>query len=63
MEELVKLVSQKANITEDQARTAVTVVLNFVKQKLPAPIASQVDGVLNSSGSTGGLGSLFGQKK
>lgn len=63
MDELVKLVVQKTGITEDQARTAITTVLNFLKQKLPAPIAGQVDAVLNSSGGVGGaLGGLFGGK-
>lgn len=60
MDELVKLVVQKTGITEDQARTAVTTVLNFLKQKLPAPIAGQVDAVLSGSG--GALGGLFGGK-
>lgn len=54
MDELVKLVSQKAGITEDQARTAVTQVLAFLKQRLPAPIAAQVDAVLSG----GGLGDI-----
>ncbi len=45
MDELVKLVTQKAGITEQQAQTAVTTVLDFVKAKLPPQLASQVDGV------------------
>lgn len=62
MDELVKLVSQKTGISEDQARQAVTVVVNFLKERLPAPIAGQVDGVLNNSGVAGALGGLFGGK-
>ncbi len=63
MDELVKLVVQKTGISEDQARTAVTTVLNFLKERLPAPIASQVDGVLGNPGVASTLGGLFGGKK
>jgi hypothetical protein len=62
MDELVKLVVQKTGISEAQARQAVSVILDFLKQRLPAPIASQVDGVLNNPGVGGALGGLFGKK-
>jgi len=67
MDELVNLVSQKAGITQDQARTAVTVVLDFLKQKLPQPVAGQVDAFMSGQGgSAGGIGSavegMFGKK-
>jgi hypothetical protein len=64
MEEIVKLVVQKTGISENQARTAVTTVVNFLKQKLPAPIAGQIDGVLSGSGVSDalkGLGGLLGK--
>lgn len=64
MDELVKLVAQKSGISEDQARTAVTQVLAYLKQKLPAPIAAQIDGVLSGGGGLGDIskkvGGLFG---
>jgi hypothetical protein len=63
MDELVKLITQKTGISEDQARQAVTIVLNFIKERLPAPIAAQVDGVINNPGVAGALGGLFGGKK
>ena len=47
MDELIKQVVSKTGISEDQARTAVTTVLGFVKDKLPAPIASQIDNAIN----------------
>lgn len=66
MDELVKLVAKKTGITEAQAKQAVELVLNFVKSKLPAPIAAQIDGLLGGGGSLGdvaqGLGGLFGKK-
>ena len=63
MDELVKLVAQKTGISEDQARTAVNTVIGFLKERLPAPIAAQVDGVLSNPGVAGALGGLFGGKK
>ena len=66
MEELVKLVGKKAGISEDAARTAVTTVLGFLKEKLPAPITGQIDGLLHGGGVSpdvlGGLGGLLGKK-
>lgn len=64
MDELIKLVVQKTGISEAQARTAVATVVDFIKGKLPAPIASQVDAALaGGSVSKGleGLGGLFGK--
>jgi hypothetical protein len=66
MDELVKLVAQKTGISEEQARTAVQTVIDFIKPKLPAPIGGQIDTIL--SGSAAGdigkqLGGLFGGKK
>ena len=58
MEELIKQVVSKTGISEDQARTAVTTVLGFVKDKLPAPIASQIDSAITGEG--GGVGGSLG---
>ncbi len=61
MDELVNLVAQKAGLSPDQARTAVQTVLDFLKQKLPAPVAAQLDGVLSGKGpDLGAVGKLFG---
>jgi hypothetical protein len=65
MENLVKLVSQKAGISEAQAKTAVETVIGFLKQKLPAPLAGQIDAVLagaNLDDLSKGIGGLFGKK-
>ena len=50
MEELIKRITKKTGISEDQARTAVTTVSGFLKEKLPAPLAEQVDNVLSGAG-------------
>jgi nucleoid DNA-binding protein len=64
MEELVNLIVKKTGISKEQAQTAVKTVLDFLKQKLPAPIASQVDGALEGDGAQNlmkGLGNLLGK--
>lgn len=46
MDELVRLVAGKTGLPEAQARTAVTTVIGFLKERLPAPIAGQLDAIL-----------------
>jgi uncharacterized protein (DUF2267 family) len=58
MEELIKQVTAKTGISEDQARTAVSTVLDFVKQRLPAPIAGQIENAMSGEG--GGIGGTLG---
>ena len=59
MDELIKQVSAKTGISEDQARTAVTTVLGFLKTRLPAPIAGQIDNVIGGGeGTSGGIGDI-----
>jgi ribosomal protein L7/L12 len=63
MDEVVKLVAQKTGLSQDQAKVAVETVVGFLKQKLPTPIAAQIDGVLGGSGAADvakGISSLFG---
>jgi uncharacterized protein (DUF2267 family) len=67
MDELVKLVSNKVGIPEAQAKQAVEVVLGFLKERLPKPMAKQVDAALKGDlsgleGMAGDLGGLFGKK-
>ena len=68
MEELIKRVSERAGISEEQARSAVETVAEFLKEKVPAPYSSYIDSFMSggSGGSGGGLsgimGSMFGNK-
>ena len=55
MEELVKLVSAKTGLPKDQAAMAVKTVLDFLKSKLPVPVAAEVDAVLNNDGVLGAV--------
>ena len=58
MDELVQLVMAKTGISEAMAKTAVETVVGFLKDKLPAPIAGQIDNVLSGAGAAGGLGGM-----
>jgi len=65
MEELVKMVSKKTGLSPEMSKTVVTMVLDYVKKKLPAPIAGQIDSVLSGGSAAGvadALGGLFGKK-
>ena len=62
MDELIKLVVSKTGLSQEHAKLAVETVLSFLKTKLPAPLAGQIDGLL-AGGSAGGgldLGSIGG---
>ncbi len=59
MDELVNQVASKTGISEDQARSAVNTVIGFLKERLPEPIAGQLDNVVSGGGSAvGGLGDI-----
>lgn len=65
MDQIVKLIQERTGIGEEQARTAAETVVEFLKDRLPAPIAGQIDNVISGSGSGEGspmdrVGSMFG---
>jgi hypothetical protein len=74
MDELTKLIVSKTGISEAHARLAVETVLGYLKTKLPAPLAGQLDSIIQGGGSAAGglnvdigdvgnaLGGLFGKK-
>jgi uncharacterized protein (DUF2267 family) len=49
MDELVQQVASRTGISQDQAREAVQMAVDFLKARLPAPIAAQVDAALSSN--------------
>lgn len=75
MDELVRQVAERTGIAEEQARTAVLTVVGFLKERLPAPIAGQVDSIIGGSAGAvggladkagdvlGGIGGMFGNKE
>ena len=62
MEELVILVSQKTGLSKEVSAEAVKIVVDFIKKKLPKPVAAQVDAVLGAGSAMDALGGLFGKK-
>ena len=61
MEQLIKMVSEKTGISEAQAATAVSTVVGFLKDKLPAGLGSQLDSFVN--GGAGSVGDIAGNMK
>jgi hypothetical protein len=59
MDELVKQITERAGISESQARTAVDTVVGFLRTRLPEPIGGQLDSVIAGGG--GGVGDLAGK--
>jgi len=66
MDELVNLIVKKTGIPAATAQTIVNLVVDYLKKKLPAPLAGQIDGLLSNSGNVQNaenmLGGLFGKK-
>lgn len=60
MNEVVKMVSQKTGLDEAKSQQAVEAVMSFLRDKLPAPVASQIDNVMNGDGASkrGGMGGV-----
>ena len=75
MEELIRQVTQRAGISEEQARTAVQTVLGYLQNNLPAGVSQQLGGLLGGGAASGGgiadragdlvggLGGMFGVGK
>ncbi len=68
LDEIVNEVSAKTGLSQDQAKAAVESVIGFLKTRLPAPIAGELDNLLNgvasgnedlASEATAVLGSFF----
>jgi hypothetical protein len=60
MDELINLVVKKTGISQDEAQKAVQVVVDFLKTKLPGPVASHLDSFL-SGGMSGEMNTLAGE--
>jgi len=57
MQELIKTITEKAGISESQAKTAVDSVLSFIKDKMPSGIGGQVESFL--TGNAGKVGDVI----
>jgi hypothetical protein len=61
MNELINLIVQKTGISQENAQKAAQTAVDFLKSKLPAPVAGQVDAVLagDMSGIAGQAGEML----
>jgi hypothetical protein len=66
MDELIKMVADKTGISQDQARMATQTVVDYLKAKLPAPLAAQIDSLMKGGGGIPelpkSLGGLFSKQ-
>lgn len=66
MDDLVRTVESKTGLSHDQAMAAAKAVVDYLKGKLPAPVAGQLDNVLQGGTGMGdmakGLGGMLGKK-
>jgi hypothetical protein len=59
MDELLKTVQDKTGLDLEQAQGAIEAVLGFIKDKLPGPIASQLEGLIGGGDGDGDGGGLM----
>ena len=46
MEEIIKTISERAGLSADQSKSALTVVLGMLKEKMPDALGGQLEGLL-----------------
>jgi len=65
MDELLKAVADKTGLPADKAQGAIEAVLDFLKDKLPEPIAGQLENFIGGEDSDegGGIGDLLDKGK
>ena len=65
MEQLIQQIQERVGLDREQAQGAAETAVGFIKDRLPDPIAGQVDSVLTRGSAEGeksgsGIGSMFG---
>ena len=64
MKELLEQLKSKAGLDDSQAGGAIETVIEFIKEKLPEPFASQIEKLLEGDGEEGGgIGDLADKAK
>lgn len=54
MDQLISQITEKTGLPSDKVEQVVGMVVSFLSDKLPAPIASQVTGLLEGGDAAGG---------
>jgi len=60
VDQLVSMITEKFGLPEDKAQEVIGMVVNFIGDKLPEPIASQVTGLVGGGGMAGGAADAAG---
>jgi hypothetical protein len=71
MNEIIQRLVEKVGLSEEQATSAVNMVVQFLDERLPGPVASQIDSLMSGSGGIAdklggmgaGLGGMFGKRE
>lgn len=71
MKELIDQIVAKVGVSPEQAQGSVATVLEFLREKLPAPLVAQLEELINGDGGEGNpldaakdiLGGFFGGDK
>jgi hypothetical protein len=61
MDSIIKMIAEKAGISEAQAKTALTTLMGFLKDKMPGGIGAQVESFIQGGG--GSAGDMMGGLK
>jgi hypothetical protein len=62
MQQLIQQITQRTGIPEDKAQAAVDTVVGYLKERLPGPMASQLDNAMSGEAGEQG-GGLMGAAK
>jgi hypothetical protein len=62
MDNIIKMIAEKAGISEAQAQTAITTLMGFLKDKMPGGIGAQVESFIKGGGAATG-GDMMGGLK
>jgi hypothetical protein len=65
MNELIQQLKSRVGLDDEKANSAAQTVIEFLKQRLPAPVAGQLDSALSGGGIEGmkeKIGDVFGKK-
>jgi len=63
--ELIEQLKSRVGLDDDKARSAAQTVVEFLKNRLPAPVASQLESALSGGGAegiAGKIGDIMGRK-
>lgn len=75
MNEIIQRVIERTGLPEDKAAMAVEAAVGFIKERIPAPMAAQLDSFLGAGGADGagnpsamdsiksGIGGMFGNRQ